>query len=204
MTVAVVLLLILAAYLIGSVSSAILVCRAMKLPDPRTHGSNNPGATNVLRLGGKGAAALTLLGDMLKGFIPTLCTALITPSTHVLALVAIAAVAGHLWPVFFQFRGGKGVATALGALLGAAPLTGALALASWMALCLVFRISSVAALGTFLLVPLFLLIQGQPKLAAGFAVVTVLLFITHRANLARLRAGTEPRLGKKSAAGSSN
>lgn len=197
MTLAISLLFLLAAYLVGSVSSAIIVCRTLGLPDPRQHGSNNPGATNVLRIGGKGAAAMTLAGDMLKGLLPTLIATWAGFQPIVIAGVAVAAFAGHLFPVFFQFRGGKGVATALGALLGAAPVAGLLALASWLAFSLAFRISSVAALCSFVLVPLFLLIKGQHYLAAGFTVIAVMLFFTHRSNLARLRAGTEPRLGQK-------
>ncbi len=197
MTLVITLLFLLAAYLFGSVSSAILVCRAFGLPDPRTNGSNNPGATNVLRIGGKTPAALTLIGDMLKGLIPTLLATIAGFQPLVVAAVAVAAFIGHLFPVFFQFRGGKGVATALGALLGAAPIAGLLALASWLAFSLAFRISSVAALGSFLLVPLFLVIKGQPYLAVGFAVIAMMLFFTHRANLQRLREGTEPRLGQK-------
>lgn len=198
MTLVITLVFVLAAYLIGSVSSAILVCRACKLPDPRNHGSNNPGATNVLRIGGKGPAAMTLVGDMLKGLIPALVTSLAGFQPLVVACVSVAAFAGHLFPVFFQFRGGKGVATALGALLGAAPVAGLLALVSWLAFSLVFRISSVAALGSFILVPLFLLMKGQTQLAIGFAVIAVMLFFTHRTNLQRLRAGNEPRIGQKS------
>jgi len=198
MTLAITVTCLLAAYLTGSISSAVLVCRLMRLPDPRSHGSSNPGATNVLRIGGKWPAALTLLGDMLKGLLPALATSILGQPEWLVALVVIAACAGHVFPIFFGFRGGKGVATALGALLGAAPVAGLLALATWLAICLVLRISSVAALGTFSLVPLYLLTQGHTALAAGFSVITVLLFVTHRANLARLRAGTEPRLNQKS------
>lgn len=192
------LLLIIAAYLFGSISTAILVCRVMGLPDPRAEGSNNPGATNVLRIGGKLPAALTLAGDMLKGLIPAALSTALSDSSSTLALVCLAAFAGHLFPVFFRFRGGKGVATALGACLGAAPVTGVLALVTWLVISLISRISSVAALGTFLLVPVYLLIQGQSTLAFGFAVIGLLLFYTHRANLSRLANGTEPKIGSRS------
>jgi len=145
------ILIIVAAYLFGSLSSAVIVCRLFSLPDPRTHGSNNPGATNVLRLGGKLPAALTLVGDMLKGLLPVVLANYLGRQPEVLALVAIAAFAGHIFPLFFQFKGGKGVATALGALIGAMPIVGLLAIATWLAVCLLSRISSVAALTTFTL-----------------------------------------------------
>lgn len=190
--------MILGAYLIGSVSTAILVCKALRLPDPRTSGSNNPGATNVLRIGGRSAAAMTLAGDMLKGLAPVLSVRALDASPGIVAAVALAAFAGHLFPIFFQFRGGKGVATALGALFGASPISGLLAIATWLAISLLSRVSSVAALATFTLVPVFLYIQGQPRLAAGFCTIGVLLFFTHRKNLQRLRAGTEPKIGAKS------
>ncbi len=189
------ILYVLAAYLIGSLSSAVIVCRLFSLPDPREHGSNNPGATNVLRLGGKKPAALTLVGDMLKGLLPAMLTVALGAPPIIVTLVALAAFAGHLFPVFFNFRGGKGVATALGALLGAAWVPGVLAIVTWLAVCLLCRISSVAALATFTLVPLYLYAQGQKTQAMGFIVIAVLLFFTHRSNLKRLLQGVEPRVG---------
>lgn len=190
------ILIILGAYLIGSVSAAIIVCKSLNLPDPRDSGSNNPGATNVLRIGGKLPALLTLAGDMFKGLLPVATATYLKLPDSVIALVALAAFLGHLFPVFFQFKGGKGVATALGALIGATPITGLLAVATWLATCLVFRISSLAALVTFSAVPLFLLMRGQGALATGFAAIAVLLFYTHRSNIARIRKGEEPRVGK--------
>jgi len=184
-------------YLLGSVSAAIIVCRLFGLPDPRSSGSNNPGATNVLRMGGKFPALVTLAGDMLKGLIPVGIASWINLPPLYLTLVALAAVLGHLFPLFFQFRGGKGVATALGAVIGASPLTGALALATWLTVCLITRISSLSALITFVLVPVYFLIRGQSVVAIGFALVAVLLFYTHRTNLVRLRRGEEPRLGSQ-------
>ena len=197
MTYLTIILMVLTAYLIGSVSSAIIICKLMGLPDPRQHGSQNPGATNVLRIGGKLPAALTLVGDMLKGVIPVAVAGLLQMPGWVLALVAIAAVIGHLLPVFFGFKGGKGVATALGALIGAAPIAGFLAISTWLAVCLVFRISSVAALATAALAPLYLLTGGSTALAVGFAVIAALLVYTHRSNLQRLVQGTEPKVGQR-------
>ena len=185
------------AYLVGSLSTAIIVCRLSGLPDPRTEGSGNPGATNVLRLGGRLPAALTLLGDALKGFVPTALAALLLDHPPSVALVALAAFLGHLYPVFFDFRGGKGVATALGALLGVSATVGALALLVWLAASLAFRRSSLAALITFALVPAFLLIDGLRVQAVLFVVITAFLLYTHRGNLARLMAGTEPLIGKR-------
>ena len=185
------------AYLVGSLSTAVVVCRAMGLPDPRTTGSKNPGATNVLRSGGRLPAALTLLGDALKGLLPVAVAALTLRHPPSVALVALAAFLGHLYPVFFEFRGGKGVATALGALLGIDLSVGALALLVWLAASLTFRRSSLAALATFALVPAFLLIEGHRVYAVLFVGVAALLFYTHRENLARLFAGTEPVIGKR-------
>lgn len=185
------------AYLAGSLSTAVVVCRLAGLPDPRTEGSKNPGATNVLRLGGKVPAAMTLLGDALKGLLPVLLARLVLDHPPSVALVALAAFLGHLYPVFFEFRGGKGVATALGALLGVSPGVGALALATWLAVSLTFRRSSLAALATFALVPAFLLIDGQRVPAVLFVGIAAFLFWTHRGNLARLVAGTEPLIGKR-------
>ncbi|MFK7862240.1 MAG: glycerol-3-phosphate 1-O-acyltransferase PlsY [Granulosicoccus sp.] len=185
------------AYLAGSVSAAILVCRAMGLDDPRTAGSGNPGATNVLRVGGKVPAALTLLGDGLKGFLPVLITALITSHPPTIALAAIAAFIGHLYPVFFQFQGGKGVATALGALLGISLPVGALALLTWLAVSLTFKRSSLAALVTFVMVPVYLMFDAQQVSALAFVFIAGFLFYTHRSNISRLIDGSEPVIGKR-------
>ncbi|MFK8082073.1 MAG: glycerol-3-phosphate 1-O-acyltransferase PlsY [Granulosicoccus sp.] len=184
-------------YLTGSVSAAILVCRAMGLEDPRSAGSGNPGATNVLRVGGKLPAALTLLGDGLKGFLPVLVTSLMTSHPPTLALAAIAAFIGHLYPVFFQFQGGKGVATALGALLGISLSVGALALLTWLAVSLTFKRSSLAALVTFVVVPVYLLFDAQQTSALAFVFIAGFLFYTHRSNISRLIDGTEPVIGKR-------
>lgn len=185
------------AYLAGSVSTAVIVCRLMGLPDPRTEGSNNPGATNVLRLGGKLPAALTLLGDALKGFLPVLIAKLLLQHPPSVALVALAAFIGHIYPVFFDFRGGKGVATALGAVLGASLSIGALALLVWLAVSLTLRRSSLAALITFVFAPLFFLISGQQTYGVLFIGIAALLVYTHRENVRRLISGTEPAIGKR-------
>jgi len=169
----------------------------MGLPDPRDSGSGNPGATNVLRVGGKLPAALTLLGDALKGLIPVAITALLIKHEPTTALVAMAAFLGHLYPVFFDFRGGKGVATALGALFGIGLSTGLLAVVSWLLICLAFRISSLAALITFTLVPLYLFTTGYNSFALVYVVIAGMLYYSHRENIKRILAGTEPKVGKK-------
>lgn len=185
------------AYLLGSVSTAVIVCRMAGLPDPRATGSNNPGATNVLRLGGRMPAAMTLLGDALKGFLPVQLAVLTLQHPPSVALVALAAFLGHLYPVFFDFRGGKGVATALGALLGISLGVGSVALVIWLAVSLTLRRSSLAALVTFVIVPLLLLFNGWSTYALLFVGITALLFYTHRENLRRLLGGTEPVIGKR-------
>lgn len=185
------------AYLAGSISAAIIVCKAMGLNDPRTEGSGNPGATNVLRVGGKLPAALTLLGDALKGFLPVVITALVVDHPPTIALAALAAFVGHLYPIFFDFRGGKGVATAFGALLGLNLTIGALALLTWLAISLTFKRSSLAALLTFILIPLYLLFDQQVTYAVAFVFIGAFIFYTHRSNIQRLIAGTEPLIGKK-------
>ena len=153
------LLFIFAAYLIGSISSAIITCQLMGLPDPRTLGSNNPGATNVLRIGGKSgkiAAAITLFGDSLKGLIPVLVALLYGLENHIVALIAIAAFLGHLYPVFFGFKGGKGVATAFGIILAISPWVALALLVIWLIMAFGFKISSLSALIAAVLAPIFI------------------------------------------------
>lgn len=185
-------------YLIGSVSAAIIVCKLMRLPDPRSEGSGNPGATNVLRVGGKTAAAITLLGDAAKGFVPVFAaTAMDIPPLWI-GLTAVACVLGHLFPVFFQFKGGKGVATTIGAVFGISWLSGLLFIASWLALSLLFRISSLAALGTLLALPVFLWITTRSfDMVICSVVIALLVFWRHKENIKRLMRGEEPKIGKK-------
>ena len=194
------ILLITGAYLLGSVSSAIIVCRLMGLPDPRTEGSGNPGATNVLRVGGKKAAAITLIGDMLKGLLPVLAANLLGTAPLTLALTGMAAFLGHLYPVFFSFRGGKGVATMLGVLFGFHGLVGAATAGTWLLIAKGFKISSLAALIATLLAPLYvwLIIGPSPELIITTAVMTLVLFWRHRTNIQRLLSGEEGVISKKS------
>jgi glycerol-3-phosphate acyltransferase PlsY len=192
--------LIIAAYLLGSVSAAIIVCRLMGLPDPRTQGSGNPGATNVLRVGGKKAAAVTLFGDMLKGLVPVLIAQLLYVSELALALTGIAAFLGHLYPVFFGFKGGKGVATMLGVCFGFHWGVGLATALTWLIMAKVFKISSLSALVATLLAPFYvLLIVGNSKpLIITTALMTLILFWRHRSNIQNLLSGKEGKIGKSS------
>lgn len=187
-------------YLLGSLSSAVLVSRMLGLADPRTTGSRNPGATNVLRYGGKLAAMLTLAGDVAKGAAAVALARLATDDSVVLALTALAAFVGHLYPVFFGFRGGKGVATALGVWLVLVPWVGVLLLVTWLLVAAVFRYSSLAALVAALAAPLYVLwLAPLVTYVAVSIVMTALLVWRHRANIRNLVAGTEGRIGAKAA-----
>mgnify|MGYP001271703651 FL=1 len=183
-------------YLAGSISTAILVCRAMDLPDPRSEGSRNPGATNVLRFGGKKAAAITLAGDFLKGLLPVLLARLAGLEDIGLALTALAAFLGHLYPVFFGFEGGKGVATAFGAILGLSWPVALATLAAWLFMAFVVRISSLAALTAAALAPLLGWWFNLPLAYNAVLVAMVILLIwRHRSNIRNLLAGAEDKIG---------
>lgn len=185
-------------YLLGSISTAVIVSRLMGLPDPRTQGSNNPGATNVLRLGGKKAAALTLVGDLLKGLLPVLLARAMGLDAVGVALTALAAFLGHLYPLYFGFQGGKGVATAFGAILALSPVCALAVLLSWLATAAITRISSLAALTAAALSPLFLWWFALPgAYVAAMLVMVILLVWRHSANISRLLAGTEKRIGTR-------
>ncbi len=188
--------MIIFAYLLGSVSSAILICRLFKLPDPRENGSNNPGATNVLRIGGKWTALTVLLCDMLKGTIPVWGSYYLGVDPLILGFVGIAACLGHIYPIFFHFRGGKGVATAIGAI---APigwgLTGLLAI-TWIISALITRYSSLAAIITALIAPFYAWVF-KPLYTLPVAMLCCLILLRHHDNIRRLLDGTEPKLGQK-------
>jgi len=194
----------LAAYLVGSLSFAVIVSRAMGLADPRSYGSGNPGATNVLRSGNRVAAVLTLAFDALKGFIPVLVVlqagARWDLGESEAAFVGLAAFVGHLWPLFFRFHGGKGVATAAGVLLALNPWLGLATLATWVIIAAFFRYSSLAAIVSAAFAPFYqALIWGvEPGLVALLA-MSLLLIWRHEANIRKLLAGTESRLGQKAA-----
>lgn len=185
-------LLIPVAYLSGSISSAIIVCRLMGLPDPREEGSGNPGATNVMRIGGKKAAAITLLGDMLKGLIPVLVAQSLDADPLILSGVVLAAFLGHLYPIFFGFAGGKGVATSFGVLLGANWMVGLAVALTWYTVYKLFKISSLSALIAASLAPLYVyFIMGMQALVYIAALIAVILIWRHKSNIQRLIAGEE-------------
>jgi acyl phosphate:glycerol-3-phosphate acyltransferase len=195
------------AYLIGSISFAVVMSRVFGLSDPRTYGSKNPGATNVLRSGNKKAAIATLIGDGAKGWLAVWLAQLLGDQFGVgdlgIALVALAVFLGHLYPVFFRFVGGKGVATALGVLLGLNPWVGLATLVTWLIIAYAFRYSSLAALISAIFAPFYYgLLFGSDKMEQLMAVLamSVLLVIRHRGNIANLMAGKESKIGSKSAA----
>jgi glycerol-3-phosphate acyltransferase PlsY len=199
----------LAAYLLGSLAFAVIVSRAMGLEDPRTFGSGNPGATNVLRSGSKAAAVVTLLLDAMKGLLPVLAVKWFGKpygmEEGTMALVGLAAFAGHLWPVYFRFRGGKGVATFFGVVFGIHPLLGLATGATWLIIAFFFRYSSLASLVAAVFAPVYYLLgdriqwYAERPLALALAVMALLLGYRHRENIGRLLRGTESRLGAKKA-----
>ena len=197
----------LVAYLVGSLSFAVVVSRFMGLADPRTYGSNNPGATNVLRSGNKLAAALTLLLDAVKGWLPVWVAvhegAAYGLGEGTVAMVALAAFAGHVWPVFFRFQGGKGVATAAGVLIGIQPLLGLATLATWLIVAYFSRYSSLAALASALFAPAYYFLGHRVawyvdnSVLLAVAVMSAVLIWRHQANIGKLMRGEESRIGGK-------
>jgi glycerol-3-phosphate acyltransferase PlsY len=196
------LLALVAAYLIGSLSFAVIMSRLFGMPDPRSYGSGNPGATNVLRSGRKAVAALTLLGDALKGVVAVLLAKWATIAYGLPdatpALAGLAAFAGHLWPIFFGFVGGKGVATALGLLLALNPWLGLACLLTWLAVFALTRVSSLSALTATGLAPVYVwFLNGNGLETVAIAVLAVLIFWRHKANISRLLKGEESVFRKK-------
>lgn len=185
-------------YLFGSICSAVIVCRLCSLPDPTTEGSKNPGATNVLRIAGKKYAIIVLVTDMLKGFVPVLLAKLLGADATVLGMVCLAAVLGHMYPVFFKFKGGKGVATALGALLGFHWLLGLMVLGTWLVVALISRYSSLASVIAIVLAPFYSLFVIQ-NMNAFIPLGLIVMFVVykHHGNLTRLVDGTEPKIKLK-------
>ena len=196
---------VVAAYLIGSLSFAVIVSRMMGLQDPRTYGSQNPGATNVLRSGSKAAAVLTLLLDAIKGWLPVFGVQRLPGMDldAVVAACALAAFAGHVWPVFFRFKGGKGVATAAGVLFGLEPWLGLATMATWLIVAYFSRYSSLAAVAAAVFAPAFYLLgakvvwSGAPLIALSIGAMSAVLLYRHKDNIARLMAGKESRIGAK-------
>jgi glycerol-3-phosphate acyltransferase PlsY len=191
-------ILIIAAYLLGSISSAIVVCHLMGLPDPRSQGSRNPGATNVLRLGGKKAAAITLIGDWLKGLLPVVAGHLLGFEPLILGLAGLAAFAGHLYPLFFGFKGGKGVATALGFQFGLSLAIGASIAGIWLFVAYVLNISSLAALVAMALAPAVVwFFWPETSLVVIQIIISLVLFWRHRSNIRNLISGQEGKISNE-------
>jgi len=196
---------VIAAYLLGSISFAVLMSKTFGLADPRTYGSGNPGATNVLRSGKKAAAVLTLLGDAAKGWVAVVLAMTFAPhdaeGVWMVALVALAVFLGHLFPVFLKFKGGKGVATALGVLLALSGWLGLAVLATWLVIALVFRLSSLSALVAAVGAPVYAMVLGLPSAwVLASAIMSLLLFWRHKTNIQNLLTGKESKIGSKKAA----
>ncbi len=189
--------IVIAAYLLGSISTAIVVARVLRLQDPREVGSGNPGATNILRYGGKAAALTTLAGDLLKGVIAVLVAKALTDNTHVIAASMVAVFLGHLYPLYFGFKGGKGVATALGIYLAASLPVGLAMVISWIVVAAVSRYSSLSAIVASALAPVFVWygLQHRAYIVASI-IISAFLFWRHRGNIKRLFNGSETRIGK--------
>ncbi|MFU2511270.1 MAG: glycerol-3-phosphate 1-O-acyltransferase PlsY [Pseudoalteromonas prydzensis] len=189
-------LMLVLAYLLGSISSAILVSRLFKLPDPRSNGSNNPGATNVYRLGGAVPACLVLVFDILKGTIPVWGAYFLQLDPLMLGLIGVAACLGHMFPIFFHFKGGKAVATAFGTLLPIGLLLGGLLISTWVAVVAITRYSSLGALVAVSLAPLYTW-WIKPLYTLPVTFLTILIIFRHHANIKRLFSGEEPKIGDK-------
>jgi len=191
------------AYLIGSISTAIITCKIMGIEDPRNMGSNNPGATNVLRHGGKKAAAITLLGDMLKGLLPVLLAVQLQTQFHfdilTVAMVGLFALLGHIFPIYYGFNGGKGVATYYGVALGINWLVGLIALAIWLVIAKLLKISSLSALISIFCTPFILWFFSQSaELTTAMALMSILVFWRHKRNIKSLLQGSEAKIEKSS------
>jgi acyl phosphate:glycerol-3-phosphate acyltransferase len=189
-------------YLLGSIPFAVVVSKLMGLEDPRSYGSGNPGATNVLRTGNKRAAMLTLLGDAAKGWLAVWLAALFSGSSLVIAASAVAVFLGHLFPIFLMFKGGKGVATAAGVLLALNPILGAATLLTWVLVAAAFKMSSLAAVAAAIFAPFYYVILSgvlwnySPDVLVALTGISLLLLLRHRANIRRIFNGTEPRIGQ--------
>lgn len=189
--------LLIVAYLLGSVNSALIICKLMRLPSPRTEGSGNPGTTNVLRIGGKKAAAFTLIGDILKAIIPISIGHYFHLPYMALSWTLFAAVLGHIYPIFFGFKGGKGVATTIGGSFAINPFLGAIILLTWLIMAITFRYSSLASLTSLILSPFYASVVLGGLTSIPFGLLALLIIFTHQQNIKRLIAGNENKIGKK-------
>jgi glycerol-3-phosphate acyltransferase PlsY len=185
---------IIIAYLLGSISSAIIICKLFGYPDPRTVGSYNAGATNVLRVAGKKLAILTLVFDVLKGFVAVMIARTLGLDNFVLGIVALAAFLGHIYPIFFKFQGGKGIATGIGVMLALSLHLGVLVIITWVVVAATFRYSSLAALVAFVLAPIYAFFVTNRQYVIALIVITLIILWRHRENIRRLIQKIEPKI----------
>lgn len=188
------------AYLLGSINSAIIVCYIFRLPSPRSVGSGNPGTTNVLRIGGKVPAAITLILDILKGLAPVVIAKVLTGNEFITACTALYAILGHVFPIFFGFKGGKGVATLIGALFGFSWLLGLIFVITWILVAVITRYSSLSALVGTIVASFSVIFTSNLQVAAPFLVIAIMILIKHRGNIQRLISGQESKIGDKAKA----
>jgi len=188
------IIMIIIAYLLGSLSSAVITCKAMGLPDPRTDGSQNPGTNNVLRLHGKRAAAVVLAGDLLKGFLPVIISRALQLHPLLIGTVGLAAVFGHMYPVFFKFQGGKGVATSLGVITALSFFAGIMTGATWLIILFISRYVSIASIAAAGVAPVFIFLFAKTVYFFPTLALAVLVIWFHAGNIARLKTGEEPKI----------
>ena len=192
--------LLIFAYLLGSINSAIIVCYIFRLPSPRSIGSCNPGTTNVLRIGGKVPAAITLMFDVLKGLTPVLIAAMLTNNEFIIACTALYAILGHIFPIFFSFKGGKGVATLIGVLFGFWWALGLIFVITWFLVALITRYSSLSALVATVVSSISVIFVANLQVASPFLIITIMILIKHKGNIQRLISGQESKIGDKAKA----
>lgn len=188
------------AYLLGSVNSAIIVCYIFRLPSPRSIGSGNPGTTNVLRIGGKVPAAITLAFDILKGLAPVVIAKMLTNNEFIIACTALYAILGHVFPIFFGFKGGKGVATLIGTLFGFGWILGLIFVITWLCVAIITKYSSLAALVATIVASASVIFTANLQVAAPFLIIAIMILVKHKANIQRLISGQESKIGDKAKA----
>jgi glycerol-3-phosphate acyltransferase PlsY len=185
------------AYLLGSINSAIIVCYIFRLPSPRSVGSGNPGTTNVLRIGGKVPAIITLVFDILKGLVPVIIAKVLTDNEFITACTALYAILGHVFPIFFGFKGGKGVATLIGTLFGFGWILGLIFVATWICVAVITRYSSLSALVATVIASFSVIFTSNLQVAAPFLIIAIIVLIKHKGNILRLISGQESKIGDK-------